>query len=143
MKALDGLIRLHRWKLDEKRLKQAELERLVGTLRGEIRKLGESVVAEGAVAVNSAEGSFAFGPYAAEAVERRRRLEQSLTEVEAQMQAAADEVGEAFRELKKFDIVKSRETRLADERARRQEQASLDEIGLSVYRRNRKEEGSS
>ena len=46
MKAIDGLIRLHRWRLDEKRLKLSELERLVGTLREEIRKLGELVTAE-------------------------------------------------------------------------------------------------
>lgn len=143
MKALDGLIRLHRWRLDEKRLKLSELERLVGNLREEIRKLGETVVAERAVALNSVEGSFAFGSFAVEAVERRHRIEQSLAEAEEQVRAASEEVAEAFRDLKKFDIVKGRETRLADERARRQEQTSLDEIGLSVYRRNKKDGASS
>lgn len=139
MKALDGLIRLHRWRLDEKRLKLVELEHLAGVLRDEIRKLGESVTQEGAVASASAEASFGFGSFAAEAVERRRRLEQSLAEAEGQAQAASDEVAEAFRELKKFDVVKSREVRLAEERTRRREQATLDEIGLTLYRRNKKE----
>jgi flagellar FliJ protein len=139
MKALDGLIRLHRWKLDEKRLKLADLERLVDALRAEMRKLGESVIQEGAIASGSAEASFGFGPFATEAIERRRRLEQSLIDAEGQVQAASDEVAEAFRELKKFDIVKSREMRLVEEKMRRREQVTLDEIGLTLYRRNKKE----
>jgi flagellar export protein FliJ len=136
MKALDGLIRLHRWKLDEKRLKLAELERLVGALREEMHKLEDTVARESVVASGSAEASFGFGTYAVEAVERRRRLEQSLAEAEEQVRAASEEVAEAFRELKKFDVVKSREQRLAEERARKREQANLDEIGLTLYRRN-------
>jgi flagellar protein FliJ len=139
MKALDGLIRLHRWKLDEKRLKLAELERLVGALREEMRKLEGAVAHEGAVASASAEASYGFGAFAAEAIERRRRLEQSLAEADEQVRAASDEVADAFRDLKKFDVVKSRELRLAEERTRRREQATLDEIGLTLYRRNKKE----
>jgi len=139
MKAIDGLIRLHRWKLDEKRLKLADLERLVGALREEMRKLEEAVVHEGAVASVSAEASFGYGNYAADAVERRRRLEQSLAEAEEQVRVASEEVAEAFRELKKFDVVKSREVRIAQERTRRREQTALDEIGLTLYRRNSKE----
>jgi flagellar export protein FliJ len=139
MKAIDGLIRLNRWRLDEKRLKLSELERLVGTLRDEIRKLGETVATERGVAADSAEAAYGFGIFAAQSVERRHCLEQSLSEAEGQMKAAAEEVAEAFRELKKFDVVKSRETRLAGERSRRQEQAALDEIGLTLYRRNKKE----
>jgi flagellar export protein FliJ len=92
---------------------------------------------ESLVAVGSNEAHFGFGAYAAEAVERRRRLEQSLAEAEGQMQAAADEVADAFRELKKFDVVKSREVRLAEERTRRREQSDLDEIGISMFRRSR------
>lgn len=139
MKAIDGLIRLHRWRLDEKRLKLSELERLVGTLREEMRKLGETVAAERGFAAHSTEAAYGFGSFAAKAVERRQCLEQSLLEAETQMKAAAEEVAEAFRELKKFDVVKSREVRLAGERTRRREQAALDEIGLTLYRRNKKE----
>jgi flagellar FliJ protein len=135
MKAIDGLIRLHRWKLDEKRLKLSELERLVAHLQDEVRKLDEMVVEERAIAAGSAEAGYAYGSFAAEAIERRRRIQQSLAEAEAQMQSAHDEVAEAFRELKKFDIVKSRDLRAADDRDRRREQAALDEIGLSVFRR--------
>lgn len=138
MKAIDGLIRLHRWQLDEKRLKLSQLERLAAGLREEIRKLGEAVSQERLVAAGSNEANFGFGTYATEAIERRRRLERSLAEAEAEMQAAADEVAEAFRELKKFDVVKSREVRLAEERTRRREQSTLDEIGLTVFRRNKK-----
>jgi flagellar export protein FliJ len=139
MKAIDGLIRLHRWKLDEKRLKLSELERLAGNLREQIRKLGESVSQERVVAAGSNEANFGFGAFAAEAVERRKRLEQSLADAEEEMHAAGEEVAEAFRELKKFDVVKSREVRLTEERARRREQTVLDEVGLTVFRRNKKE----
>jgi flagellar export protein FliJ len=141
MRALDGLIRLHRWKLDEKRLKLAELERLAAHFQEEVRKLDEVVVEERAVAATSTEAGFAFGSFAAEAVERKRRLQQSLAEAEGQMQGAHDEVADAFRELKKFDIVKSREVRFAEDRDRRREQTTLDEVGLSVYRR--KQDGAA
>jgi flagellar FliJ protein len=137
MKAIDGLIRLHRWKLDEKRLKLAELERLVAHLQEERRKLDEVMVEERAIAAGSTEAGYSFGPFTAEVIERRKRIQQSLAETEGQMQAAHDEVADAFRELKKFDIVKSRDMRAAEDRERRREQASLDEIGLSVFRRNK------
>jgi flagellar FliJ protein len=135
MKAIDGLIRLHRWKLDEKRLKLAELERLVVHLQEELRKLEAVVVEERAIATGSPEAALTYGPFTTEVIERRKRIQQSLAEAEGQMQAAHDDVAEAFRELKKFDIVKSRDMRAVEDRDRRREQAALDEIGLSLFRR--------
>ena len=48
---------------------------------------------------------------------------------------AKEEVAEAYRELKKFELVKARNQSLANKRRRRQEQQVLDEVGLNQFRR--------
>jgi flagellar export protein FliJ len=135
MKGLDGLIRLHRWKLDEKRLVLAELERLAARLRQELVDLENEVLDEQRIAAASAEAMATYGHYAAAVIAKRTKLTQSLSEIEERMRAALEEVTAAFRELKKYELVKARRDKNAEQQEKRQQQAVLDELGLVVYRR--------
>lgn len=135
MKGLEGLIRLHRWRLDEKRQVLAELERLAARLREQLAHLDREVAEEQQVAANSPEAMAAYGQYAKGVIERRAKLTQSLGETEERMRAALEEVAHAFRELKKYDLVKARRDRVAQEKEKRQQQAVLDELGLVLFRR--------
>ena len=140
MKGLEGLIRLHKWRLDEKRQVLAELERLAARLRQELLDLEREVAEEQKVAAASPEAMAGYGPYATAVIARRAKLTQSLTEVEQRMRGALDEVTQAFRELKKYEMVKARRDKTAQEQEKRQQQAVLDELGLTLYRR---QEGAS
>jgi flagellar FliJ protein len=135
MKGLEGLVRLHRWKLDEKRQILAELERLAARLRQELIDLETEVVDEQKIAAASTEAMATYGHYAAAVIARRAKLNQSLSEIEERMRAALEEVTAAFRELKKYELVKARREKNAEQQEKRQQQAVLDELGLVLYRR--------
>ena len=135
MKGLPALIRLHKWRLDEKRQVLAELERLASRLRQEQIDLELEVTDEQEVAANSPEAMAAYGPYATAVIARRARLHQSLVEVEQRMHGALEDVTLAFRELKKYELVNARRDRVALDQEKRQQQAVLDELGLNLYRR--------
>src|SRR4051812_44625637 len=100
MKGLDALIRLHRWRLDEKRRELVELERLEDKLLEMVRRIDQEVAAEQAFAAQGNVQGFAFGGFAAGIMERRKRLEASMAEIRQQMDAKTEEVAEVFRELK-------------------------------------------
>lgn len=135
MKGLESLIRLHQWRLDEKRQVMAELERLSIRLRQEQVDLEQEVVAEQQAAATSPEAMMTYGAYATAVIARRARLSQSLAEVEQRMREALEEVAVAFRELKKYELVNNRRERAAQDLEKRQQQSVLDELGLSLYRR--------
>ena len=50
------------------------------------------------------------------------------------MEAAREELNEAHRELKKFEIMQSERDRHETEEEGRREQIHLDEVGLQSYR---------
>ncbi len=135
MKGLDGLIRLHKWKLDEKRQVLAELERLAARLRQELLDLEREVAEEQKIAKSSPEAMASYGQYANAVIARRNKLTQSQSEVEQRMRGALEEVTQAFRELKKYELVKARRDKTVQETEKRQQQAVLDELGLTLYRR--------
>lgn len=135
MKGIDGLIRLHRWRLDEKRLVLAEIERLAARLRQELGDLEQEVASEQKVAGGSPEAMATYGHYAVAVIDRRATLTRSLAEAEEQARIALEAVSAAFRELKKYELVKARRERTEEDKERRRQQAVLDELGLSLYRR--------
>jgi flagellar export protein FliJ len=135
-KNLKGLIRLHQWMVDEKRRKLGDLLKMLAELEEQSRQLEAEVVAEQKAAANAPEtAGFLYGNYARRVIERRERLAQSIASMEMQIAAAREELNDAYRELKKFQVAQDvRDRREALEAARR-EQGVLDEIGLTIHRR--------
>lgn len=136
MKGLDSLIRLHEWKLDEKRRKVADLERLAQRLLDQLAGLDTEIRAEQKIAAKDPMVTGSYGSYASGVIARRERLLRSLKDVEAEMGRALDEVAAAFREFKKFDLIRSRNRERAELREARIQQGELDEAGLGVFRRS-------
>lgn len=138
MKSLHTLIRLKQQHLDEKRLVVSRLESEVATITSMIENLDIEVVCESEAARGDAHSTFGYGAYLSSARARRRGLEERMAQVVEKIAAAADEVADAFREMKRFELAQS----LADKRtvaeANRREQATLDEVGLTAYRRAKK-----
>jgi flagellar protein FliJ len=82
MSALNSLVRVHNWALDEKRQKLAELDRLADKLRSDLVLLEQELVQEQSAAARSVEGSIAFPAFIAAALERRKRLRESIANIE-------------------------------------------------------------
>lgn len=137
-KNLKGLIRLHQWMVDEKRRKLGDLLKMLAELEDQSKRLEAEVVEEQKAASNAPEtAGFLYGNYARHVIERRERLARSIASTEAQIATAREELNEAYRELKKFQVAQDVRDRRESLEAARREQNVLDEVGLDIHRRRR------
>lgn len=134
MKGLPGLIRLHRWKLDEERRKLAELQTLAAGFEREIVHLEATMREEGEKAQESVDAAQTYGQYLNAAIQRRDRLRKSIAEIEKQIAEWNERVSEAFQELKRYELAQAEQERKEALRTRRLEQIQQDEIGRTVLR---------
>lgn len=135
MSVLNRLVRYHRHQLDEKRRTLRTLEERVVSIEGEIAQLDESVVAEQRTARRFSEALGAYGGFARAALDRRSALLGSLAEARSAVDAAREELLDAFAEVKRYEIsLEHQEQRDRDEQERIR-QAQLDEAALNLYRR--------
>lgn len=135
MTALDQLVRLHRWNLDEKRQKLAELERFRAKLLGNIETLEAELAREQAAAERSETSSLSLPAFIKATVDRRRKIEESIAEVDRSIAAARDEIGKAFQEFKKYETAHGNHQRREAQKQQRREQNAADELGIDLHRR--------
>lgn len=137
MTAFNSLTRVHTWILNEKQQRLAGIQELVDKMKSDLARLEAELESENQAAGASIEGTIAFPAFIAANLERRRRLRQTIAELEESVEAARDEVRAAFEEMKKYERMRDLEDQQKrDERARR-DQAALDEMGTTRYQRDR------
>lgn len=135
MSGLPNLIRLHKWKLEEHRRKLGDLEGLARSFVDQIRMLEERTLNEGKVALGAPEVTHALGGFVQAAIAQRGKLEASLAAVEQEIAEMRDRVGEAFRELKRYEVADARRRDRARLATRRRERIVEDDIGVEIHRR--------
>jgi flagellar export protein FliJ len=134
MKSRDTLIRLKRFKVDEKRRRVAQIETMVAEFDRMAVDLDREIAAEETKSGISDIAHFAYPTYAKAARGRRDNLRRSAEELKSQLDEAKAELGEAYEALKKVEILDSRE-RTADRAAENaRSQAAMDAIGLAGAR---------
>jgi flagellar protein FliJ len=133
MRGLSSLIRLHRWRLDEKRRELAALEQLAADLRAQLGQLEVDVKTEQEAARTTESGAFAYAGYAQGVIDRRAKLSASLKEVEGRIKLQDDSVKETFRELKRYEITMAERKKRARHESDRREQAAADETSLKMH----------
>ena len=136
MRGVEGMIRLQKWNLDEKRRELVELEEMRDDLQAKVRALEEEVIREQKTAAKSVVVSL-YGSYARAVIDRRDVLEKSICEMEPVIEAKKDEVAIAFQELKKFEIARDRAAQRTRYEAARKEQILLDDMATDMYRRSK------
>lgn len=137
MSALESLIRVNRWRLDEQRRQLAELDRLAERLRGESLRLEQELANEQRAAGASYEAGLGYPNFAQDVIERRRKLAASLAEVESQIAAARDAVSETFGEMKRYELAAANRAKRDRLAAARKQGIAQDEIAMQMYRRRR------
>ncbi len=137
VKSLLTLIRLKQEQLDEKRLVLTRLETEAATIKSMIETLDIEVACESESARGDANSAYGYGRYLASARARRSGLESRLVEVGEMTVVAADEVADAFREMKRFELAQSFADQRAAAEAARREQVIMDDVGMTGYRRAR------
>ena len=92
----ESVLRLHRWRLQERQDYLAGLESLLERLRGDHRRLQDEMGGSARAAEEDGAHPLMVRPL----VERQRRIERSVVEIEAQIAEARAAVGEAQQEVK-------------------------------------------
>ena len=135
MKSRETLIRLKRFQVDEKRRRVAQIETMIADFDRMAGDLEREIAAEEQKAGISDPGHFAYPTYAKAATQRRDNLRRSAHDLQDQLADAKAELGEAFEELKKVEILEDRER--ASERATEaaRDQAAMNQIGLARHAR--------
>lgn len=135
MKGLDSLIRVHKWKLDEKRRELADFENLRTGFVKQLRALEEEQQQEQEVAGNNLEVGFSFANYAAAARQQRENIQASIEEVDAKVMELNAEVKICYQDLKKYQVaLDARKVKEKYERDR-VEQMGLDDLAIELHRR--------
>lgn len=143
MSSLKTIIRLHKWQLDEKRRALAELQNLADRLKAELERLREEVASEQETARANPDFAFNYANYAQAALERGRRLTQSLGQVDVQIAVATDQMAEAFQELKRYELAEEERLKREKEKQKRKDANMLDETALVGFRRRQQDENGA
>ncbi|MHC2018908.1 flagellar export protein FliJ [Methylobacterium sp. CM6247] len=134
MKSRDTLIRLRRFQVDEKRRRVTQIEMMMADFNRMASELDREVAYEEGRAGITDTGHFAYPTYARAAATRRDNMRQSALALEGQLTDAKAELGEAFEELKKIEILEDRERTAERVAEAARDQAAMDSIGLSRIR---------
>ncbi len=140
MGALKSLIRVHTWALNEKRQKLARLEQLRERLNDDLQRLQEEQEKEQRAASSSMEGTIAYPTFIAAALERRKRLRNSIANLEQAIEAAREDVNAEYQEVEKYELARDNFARRQQRELARREQIELDELGGRLYRRSQAED---
>jgi flagellar FliJ protein len=137
-KNLNTLIRLHKYRVDEKRRSLGELLGEVASLETRSKNLEHEIIAEQktASAAPDSVGMF-YGAYAKEVVNKRNEILTQISDFEAQITATQEEMRSEYQDLKIFEISQERRDQITALETTKMEQATLDELGLETHRRRR------
>ncbi|MEX0760577.1 MAG: flagellar FliJ family protein [Tistlia sp.] len=139
--AIANLIRVHRWTLDERRRTLGDLERLAEKLTGDLAAIEAELVREREMATSTPDMAFAYPAFASASRQRSEKVKVSIAEVGKEIDRARRQVEAAFQELKKYELAQASTERRKQEALKRREQATLDEMGLTLHLRRRASDG--
>jgi len=137
MTALESMIRVHGWILEEKRRDLAEIQVFADKLKNDLATLDQNVEAEREAANQSETASLAYPAFVAAALDRRKRLGETIRRLEAQIDSAREEVAEAFQQFKAYETAHENHEGRESAGRDRAERIAQDDLGVSLYRRNK------
>ena len=108
-----------------------------GRQRADLEDLEADIKNEQRAAAGSIEGTIAFPAFVATALERRKRLRESIANIGLAIEPAREEVRAEFQEVKKYELARDNATRRKGEEVAKRERRELDELGVGMHRRKR------
>ena len=142
MADLNWLIRLRKYRVEEKQKAMAELFRQAELLEGRKRTLLDDRAREEILSNESEEidAYITFAAYAGRLQKEIDRLNQNLSKLDLRIAKGQEELREAFAEQKKIEIIQSK--RDEDDAAKEavKESNMMDDIGIEGFRRKQGEE---
>lgn len=129
MKSRETLIRLRRFDVDEHRQKVSDIESMINDFKGMAEDLERQIEVEQERAGVSDVNHYAYPTFAKAAIQRRDNLGASISDLEAKLDKAREELAESFEELKKVELMQERDAERGRVYANAMEQSELDDIG--------------
>ena len=130
MKSREGLVRLHRFRVEEIRKRLKSLDDMRGDLAKKMADLETMVQEEQRRSINSDLGRLAFPSFARSIQARRENIQRTIDEVEKQAATVSEELQGAYRELKKYEIAVEGEVSRDRVEYARQVQVDLAEMAM-------------
>ena len=130
MKSREGLVRLHRFRVEEIRKRLKSLDEMRGDLTKKMSDLETMVQEEQRRANNSDLGRLAFPTFARSVQARRENIQRTIDEVEKQAATVSDELQGAYRELKKYEVAIDNDAQRDRAEYARQVQADIAEMAM-------------
>lgn len=109
MKSREGLIRLKRFQVEEKRRQVAQIETMIAEFERMAKELNDQILAEQERSGIHDAGHFAYPTFAKAATQRRDNLAASGHALKDQLAAAKVECEEAVAELAKIEAIAERD----------------------------------
>ena len=127
MKTLKSLVKISKYQTDLKRQALAEIESHIAQLLGRMKDLDLRLADEMKLA-SGLETGFMIGDYIANVRHQKENLQRQVNDLEKIAEERREDLHDAFREQKKFEIILANREKeeLAEEN--KQEQDELDEI---------------
>ncbi|HAA92491.1 MAG TPA: hypothetical protein DCS82_05925 [Rhodospirillaceae bacterium] len=137
MSAIQKLIRFHRFQLDERRRGLKRLEDELAAAEEKVVALTVQIEKEKLLASQDFQASRDYGNFIEAALERLKAMEGEREIAAGRVDAAREEVREAFAEVKKYEITQANRDAEAARETERRERVELDEIALNNHRLRR------
>ncbi len=142
MANLHPLIRYHKWRLDEKQRALAALRHEEEQILAEAEGLEDTIKAEQRAAETYHEAAFGYANFARAAIGRRENFAHALADVRARITTASEELSEAFREVKTFELAQEERDKIEATERRHKENHILDETAQIGHRRRQEEDAA-
>ena len=132
-KGIATLVRVNEWRVDERRRELGVLLDELNEIETSKTKLEAQLANEQKAATLDPEiAGVVFGPYADATMEQIEFLKRSIASKEEEITFAQEKLGEAYRELKKFEIARDNHRKKALEDLIRLDQRELDDLALQA-----------
>ncbi|MEH6402522.1 MAG: hypothetical protein V7750_04065 [Sneathiella sp.] len=132
---MSSLIRVQKWKLDEKRRAITDMENLLDGFKGQLAKLDHDKLVEQKVVTENVDTRFAYTNYLQITKQRRENLIASIVDAEERIAVAQEEVAGIFEELKKYEISEDMRMRRLKELQNKRLQEEMDAVSIEMHRR--------
>ena len=138
VKALHTLIRLHRFRVEEKQREIGGMIANINDIERQVRELEKQFSEEKVIAQAAPENAgILFGNFVAHCILKQKQFAVAILEIEEKLAIAREEIREEYKDLKGFELTQETRDRWEALEQAKVEQAVLDEIGIEAYRRAR------
>jgi len=135
MRGMSNLIRVQKWKLDEKRRAITDMENLLAGFKDQLAKLDRDKLEEQRVVTEDIDTRFAYTNYLQITKQRRENLIASIVDADERIAESREEVAGIFEELKKYEISEDMRIRRLKELQSKRLQEEMDAVSIEMHRR--------